>query len=157
MQKMFIPAVLAYRPIMYQERTKDVNWETCFWTFWIDNKLVPTFIFIIQMWLAQWWRNKIRILTFTHWKNFLQSSYPGNCDCSDLDQPLHMAQKIFPYATLTDCNHLLWKVTSLIFIVLKSSFYFNLKKILFFFNWKTVQRRSPSWSKICNHGTSHSP
>lgn len=39
-----------------------------FWTFWLDNKQVPTFIFTLWMWLTEWWREKLCVLTFTHWK-----------------------------------------------------------------------------------------
>lgn len=39
-----------------------------FWTFWLDNEQVPTFIFTLWMWLTEWWREKLCVLTFTHWK-----------------------------------------------------------------------------------------
>ena len=65
--KKSLPTVLAYGPNMHQERTEDVNWETYFFNI-LTWQRVPTFIFTLWMWLTEWWRDKLCILAFTHWK-----------------------------------------------------------------------------------------
>lgn len=64
-KKKSFPTVLAHGP---KKRLKMLIKELTFWTFRLDHKEVPTFTVPPWMWLTEWWREKLRVLTFTHWK-----------------------------------------------------------------------------------------